>query len=62
MGTRDGFAVLRDEIACKPAVLAETDDWVAMASEFRSLANLPGVEKAAIWEPKPAVVYTWSLQ
>ena len=42
MGTRDGFAVLRDGIACKPAVLAETDDWVAMASEFRSLANLPG--------------------
>lgn len=62
MGTRDGFAVLRDEIACKPAVLAETDDWVAMASEFRSLANLPGVEEATIWEPKPAVVYTWSLQ
>jgi len=62
MGTRDGFAVLRDGIACKPAVLAETDDWVAMASEFRSLANLPGVDKATIWEPKPAVVYTWSLQ
>jgi methylamine---glutamate N-methyltransferase subunit A len=62
MGTRDGFAVLRDGIACKPAVLAETDDWVAMASEFRSLANLPGVAKAVIWEPKPAVVYTWSLQ
>ena len=61
MGTRDGFAVLRDGIACKPAVLAETDDWVAMASEFRSLANLPGVEKAKIWEPAPAVVYTWSL-
>ncbi len=61
MGTRDGFAVLRDAIACKPAVLAETDDWVAMASEFRSLANLPGVETATIWEPAPAVVYTWSL-
>ena len=44
------------------AVLAETDDYVAMASEFRSLANLPGVDKANIWEPKPAVVYTWSLQ
>jgi methylamine---glutamate N-methyltransferase subunit A len=62
MGTRDGFAVLRDPISCKPAVLAETDDYVAMASEFRSLANLPGVDKANIWEPKPAVVYTWSLQ
>jgi len=61
MGTADGFAVLRDPIACKPAVLAETDDWVAMASEFRSLANLPGIAKASIWEPAPAVVYTWSL-
>ena len=62
MGTQDGFAVLRDGIACKPAVLAETDDWVAMASEYRSLAHLPGVEEASIWEPEPSVVYTWSLQ
>jgi len=61
MGTRDGFAVLRDGIACKPAVLAENDDWVAMASEFRSLAYLPDIEKAKIWEPAPATVYTWSL-
>ena len=62
IGTRNGFAVLRDPIACKPAVLAETDDWVAMASEYRSLAQLPGVADAAIWEPEPAVMYTWSLQ
>ena len=61
MGTRTGFAVLRDPIACKPAVLAENDDWVAMASEFRSLAGLPGIDAARVWEPKPAVVYTWSL-
>ena len=61
MGTRDGFAVLRDGIACKPAVLAETDDWVAMASEYRSLAGLPGVEDAKVWEPEPTVVYSWSL-
>jgi len=60
IGTRDGFAVLRDGIACKPAVLAETDDWVAMASEFRSLAALPGVDKAKVWEPAPGVVYSWS--
>src|SRR5919201_3040757 len=38
VGTADGFAVLRDPIACKPAVLAETDDWVAMASEYRAIA------------------------
>jgi amidophosphoribosyltransferase len=59
IGTRDGFAVLRDPIACKPAVLAETDQWVAMASEFRAIAQLPGVENARIWEPEPGVVYTW---
>jgi len=59
IGTRDGFAVLRDPIACKPAVLAETDQWVAMASEFRAIAPLPGVEQARIWEPEPGVVYSW---
>ena len=48
VGTRDGFAVLRDRFACKPAVLAETDDWVAMASEYRSIAHLPGAETARI--------------
>jgi methylamine---glutamate N-methyltransferase subunit A len=60
VGTEEGFAVLRDPIACKPAVLAETDDYVAMASEYRSLANLPGIEGAHLWEPEPAVVYNWS--
>ena len=59
VGTREGFSVLRDPIACKPAVLAETDDWVAMASEYRALARLPGVETAFVWEPKPATVYNW---
>ncbi len=59
IGTRQGFAVLRDAIACKPAVLAETDDWVAMASEFRSIAPLPGAEHAEIWEPEPEKIYTW---
>jgi amidophosphoribosyltransferase len=51
--------VLRDPIACKPAVMAETDDWVAMASEFRAIAALPGVEHARLWEPKPAEIYAW---
>lgn len=60
VGTRDGFAVLRDPIACKHAVLAETDDWVAMATEYRAIAVLPGAEKAKIWEPAPAQVYSWS--
>ena len=47
VGTRDGFAVLRDPVACKPAVMAETDDWVAFGSEFRALAALPGVDARA---------------
>ncbi len=60
VGTRDGFAVLRDPIACKPAVMAETDDWVAFGTEFRALATLPGIDAARIWEPQPATVYAWS--
>ena len=59
VGTADGFAVLRDPIACKPAVLAETDDWVAMASEYRAIATLPDADRARIWEPEPATVYSW---
>jgi amidophosphoribosyltransferase len=59
VGTADGFAVLRDPIACKPAVLAETDDWVAMSSEWRSIAVLPGAAEARAWEPEPGVVYAW---
>jgi len=59
VGTRNGFAVLRDPIACKPAVMAENDDWVAMASEFRAIAQLPGVDQATVWEPAPATVYSW---
>lgn len=59
VSNRDSFAVVRDAIACKPAVIAETDDWVAMGSEYRALAGLPGVEKARIWEPEPEVIYAW---
>ncbi|MFT4123420.1 MAG: glutamine amidotransferase [Microbacteriaceae bacterium] len=59
--TRDGLAVVRDPIACKPAVVAETGQWVAMASEYRALAGLPGVEDAHIFEPAPGKVYTWTL-
>ncbi|MEL6961429.1 MAG: amidophosphoribosyltransferase [Pseudomonadota bacterium] len=62
VGTADGFAVLRDPIACKPAILAETEDWVAMASEFRALASLPGVGEAKVWEPEPATVYSWGRE
>jgi glutamate synthase domain-containing protein 1 len=60
VSNRDSFAVVRDAIACKPAVIAETDDWVAMGSEYRALAGLPGVESAKIWEPEPEVIYAWN--
>ncbi len=59
VGTTTGFAVLRDPIACKHAVLAENDDWVAMATEYRAIASLPGSQHAAIWEPKPQTIYAW---
>lgn len=59
VGTADGFAVLRDPIACKPAIMAETDEWVAMASEYRAIAVLPGAHDAVTWEPDPGRVYSW---
>ncbi|APZ51452.1 class II glutamine amidotransferase [Salipiger abyssi] len=59
MGTKTGFGVVRDPIACKPAVMAETDDYVAFGSEYRAFADLPGIETARIWEPEPATVYFW---
>ncbi|MHC6591983.1 class II glutamine amidotransferase domain-containing protein [Arthrobacter sp. C152] len=59
--TAESMAVVRDPIACKPAIIAETDDYVAMASEYRALAALPGIDNARIFEPEPGKVYTWSL-
>ena len=62
MGTRDKLALVRDPFACKPAVVAESEDYVAIASEFRSLAHLPGIRHATVFEPKPAEVYSWTAQ
>jgi len=62
IGTRNGFAVIRDPIACKPAILAETDDYVAMASEYQALSSLPGIEHAKVWEPAPATMYIWERE
>ena len=59
VGTESGFGVLRDPIACKPAVMAETERWVAFGTEYRALVDLPGVENAEVWEPEPARVYRW---
>jgi amidophosphoribosyltransferase len=59
VGTADGFAVVRDPFGCKHAVLAETEGWVAMATEYRAIAHLPGADTAEIWEPEPHKIYTW---
>jgi len=59
VGTENGFGVLRDGVACKPAVMAETDQYVAFGSEYRALAVLPGIETAKVWEPEPSTVYFW---
>jgi amidophosphoribosyltransferase len=59
MGTSDALAIVRDGFACKPALVAETDDWVAIASEYRSLAHLPGVSGAKLYEPQPERIYAW---
>ncbi|MDZ4095097.1 MAG: glutamine amidotransferase family protein [Paracoccaceae bacterium] len=59
IGTKNGFGVVRDPIACKPAVMAETDQYVAFGSEYRAMVGLPGIEHARIWEPEPATVYFW---
>jgi glutamate synthase domain-containing protein 1 len=59
VGTRSGFGVLRDPIACKPAIMAETERYVAFGSEYRALVGLPGIEAARVWEPEPATVYFW---
>ena len=59
VGTETGFGVLRDPIACKPAVMAETDRWVAFGTEYRALVDLPGIDSAQVWEPIPAKTYFW---
>jgi glutamate synthase domain-containing protein 1 len=59
IGTEQGFGVLRDPIACKPAVMAETERWVAFGTEYRALVDLPGIDGARVWEPAPARVYRW---
>jgi len=59
VGTETGFGVLRDPVACKPAVMAETDDYVAFGSEYRAMADLPGIARAHLFEPEPSKVYFW---
>ena len=61
IGTDTELALVRDAFACKPAIVAETDDYVAIASEFRGLAHLPGVNNAHLFEPMPEELYVWKV-
>ena len=61
MGTKDQLALVRDPFACKPAIVAEHDDYVAIASEFRSLAHLPDIKNAKVFEPSPKEMYVWKV-
>jgi glutamate synthase domain-containing protein 1 len=60
MGTPEKLALIRDPFACKPAVVAENDGYVAIASEFRSLAHLPDIKNAKVFEPAPEEMYVWN--
>ena len=61
MGANRELLIVRDAFACKPAIVAETDDYVAIASEFRSLAHLPQISQATLFEPKPEEIYSWRI-
>jgi glutamate synthase domain-containing protein 1 len=60
VASSESLAVVRDSFACKPMVVAETPDYVAVASEYVALADLPGIQKATVFEPEPEEIYTWS--
>jgi glutamate synthase domain-containing protein 1 len=61
MATADKMVLVRDAFACKPAIIAETEDYVAVSSEFRSLAHLPGIHQARLFEPSPEEIYSWNI-
>jgi glutamate synthase domain-containing protein 1 len=60
VATKDEFAVMRDSFACKPLVVADHDDYVAVASEYQALSDLPGITEARVFEPMPEDVHSWT--
>ena len=46
----------------KKGIHFETDnDTEAVSSEFRSLAHLPGIHQARLFEPIPEEIYSWNV-
>ncbi len=60
VATQSEIAVVRDLFACKPMVVAESADYVAVGSEFVALAELPNIDKARVFEPAPEEIYSWA--
>jgi glutamate synthase domain-containing protein 1 len=61
MATADRLVLVRDAFACKPAVVAEHPAYVAVSSEYRSLAHLPDIRNAKVFEPQPEEIYAWRV-
>lgn len=61
MATADKLVLVRDAFACKPAIVAESDDYVAISSEYRALAHLPNINRARLFEPLPERIYSWDI-
>jgi glutamate synthase domain-containing protein 1 len=59
VATDTEIAVVRDSFACKPLVVAETDEYVAFTSEYIAMTTLPGIESARVFEPKPEEIHAW---
>jgi glutamate synthase domain-containing protein 1 len=58
--SRDSLAVVKDRYAFKPLMLAETDDFIALATEEVALRRALGRDFAAC-EPAPGCVQMWSI-
>jgi amidophosphoribosyltransferase len=56
VGTLNGCSILRDPLGGKSLLIAETADWIALASQFSALSVLPNMAHAHVWEPKPGDV------
>jgi methylamine---glutamate N-methyltransferase subunit A len=59
ISTADGIGFAKDRYASKPLIVAETPEFVALASEEVALGPVLTAD-AEIWEPEARTVRTWS--
>jgi len=61
VATSDKIALIRDKFAAKPAVIYETPEMIAIASEYRCFLSLPHYNPSAkISEPDAGEIKIWS--